>query len=466
MSILEGKKHLHMIGIGGSGMYPLAQMLHSKGFYITGSDNNETETLAAVRKMGIQVCPIGQRAENIEGADLIIYTAAILPDNPELVATKQSGVPMLERAELLGLVSEWFSNAVCVSGTHGKTTVTSMITTILKTAGKDISAYIGGKLPLIGGSGCIGTSDTFVCEACEFKDHYLHLSPDIVVINNIDADHLDYFGTLDNVKKSFITFANKGKTVIANFSDPNTRDIISSIKVPVISCGYDKSCDWYADNVVHSSGLHTEFDLYHKGELFTHICLEIPGIHNVLNAAAAAAAAFMSGADAEQISRGLSVFRGAGRRFDKYGEVNGITVCDDYGHHPTELKVTLKAAMEMGFGTVWAVFQPFTFSRTALLLDEFADALSIPDKCIITAIMGSREKNTYNIYDKDLASKIEGAVCFEEQDHDRNFELTAEYAASHAKPGDLILTMGCGDVNKCARLILKKLENRYAEHQS
>ena len=355
---------------------------------------------------------------------------------------------------------------VAVAGTHGKTTTTSMLTQIALEGNLDPTASIGGIFSAINGNFRIGANDCFILEACEYTNSFLSFFPKIAVILNIDADHLDYFGTLDNVKKSFITFANKGKTVIANFSDPNTRDIISSIKVPVISCGYDKSCDWYADNVVHSSGLHTEFDLYHKGELFTHICLEIPGIHNVLNAAAAAAAAFMSGADAEQISRGLSVFRGAGRRFDKYGEVNGITVCDDYGHHPTELKVTLKAAMEMGFGTVWAVFQPFTFSRTALLLDEFADALSIPDKCIITAIMGSREKNTYNIYDKDLASKIEGAVCFEEQDHDRNFELTAEYAASHAKPGDLILTMGCGDVNKCARLILKKLENRYAEHQS
>ncbi|MBR4224973.1 MAG: UDP-N-acetylmuramate--L-alanine ligase, partial [Oscillospiraceae bacterium] len=459
MSILDGKKHIHMMGIGGSGMYPLAQMLVSKGYHITGSDNNETETLATVRKMGVEVYPIGQRAGNIEGADLIVYTAAILPDNPEMVAAKSSGIPMIERAELLGIVSTWFDNAVCVSGTHGKTTVTSMITTILKNAGKDISAYIGGKLPIIGGSGCIGTSDTFVCEACEFKDHYLNLSPDIVIINNIDADHLDYFGTLDNVKSSFTMFANKAKTVIANYEDSNTRDIFGRIHVPIVTYGYDKGCDWYADGIEHT-GLHTEFDMYHDGALFTHVSLEIPGIHNVLNAVAASAAAYMSGASAEEIREGLSVFRGAGRRFDKYGEVNGITVCDDYGHHPTELSVTLKAAMEMGFKTVWAVFQPFTFSRTALLLDEFAEALSIPDKCIITAIMGSRETNTYGIYDKDLASKVDGAVCFEEQDHDRNFELAAEYAASHAEPGDLILTMGCGDINKCARLILDKLGKR------
>ncbi len=458
MNILDGKKHIHMIGIGGSGMYPIAQMLHSKGFYITGSDNNETETLAAVRKTGITVYPIGQRAENIEGADLIIYTAAIMPDNPEFAAAKASGVPMLERAEILGIVSSWFDNAVCVSGTHGKTTVTSMITTILKNAGKDISAYIGGKLPIIGGSGCIGSSDTFVCEACEFKDHFLHLSPDIVIINNIDADHLDYFGTLDNIKASFVKFANMSGKVIANGDDNNTRSILDKINVPVETFGYSEGCTWRASNVDHPSGMHTEFDLYHNDVLFAHLAIEIPGIHNVLNAAAAAAAAFMSGADADEIRSGLEVFRGAGRRLEKYGEVNGITVCDDYGHHPTELSVTLRAAMELGFKRVWAVFQPFTFSRTALLLDEFAEALSIPDKCVITAIMGSREKNTYGIYDRDLAAKIDGAVCFEEQDHDLNFGLCADYIVKNASSGDLVLTMGCGDINKCARLILEKLE--------
>ena len=459
--ILEGKKHIHMIGIGGSGMYPLAQMLHSKGFYVTGSDNNQTETVDAVRSMGIDV-HIGQRAENIEGADLIVYTSAIMADNPELIASKASGVPMLERAELLGTVTSWFSNAVCVSGTHGKTTVTSMITQILKGAGKDITAYIGGKLPIIGGSGCIGTSDTMVCEACEFSDHFLRLFPDIALINNIDADHLDYFGTLDNIIASFVKFGNMSKRIIANGDDANTMKAVSKTEVPVTTFGYSHDNDWYADNVQHKNGLLTEFDIYHDGEFFTHARLNIPGTHNVLNAVGAAAAAHMSGADAEEIAAGLDSFRGAKRRFDKYGEVNGITVCDDYGHHPTELTVTLNAAKEMGFKNVWAVFQPFTFSRTAMLLDDFARALSIPDKCVITAIMGSREKNTYGIYDKDLGQKVKGSVYFEdEQDHDRNFELCAEYVASHAESGDLILTMGCGDINKCARLILQKLSDRY-----
>lgn len=460
-NILNGKKHIHMIGIGGSGMYPLAQILCSEGFHITGSDNNETDTLKAVRAMGIEVY-LGQRAENIEGADLIVHTAAIMNDNPELCAARASGVPVLERSDLLGLITDRYSNAVCVSGTHGKTTVTSMITQILKGGGMDITAYIGGKLPIIGGSGCVGTSDTMVCEACEFVDHFLKLSPDIAVVLNIDEDHLDYFKNLDNIISSFNKFCGMADTVIANGTDANTLEAIKGIKGKVITFGRDSSCSWYADNITPSDGIGTEFDIHGPEGFFVHQKLNVPGEHNVLNAVAAAAAAYMSGADADMISKGLEAFGGAKRRFDKYGEVGGITVCDDYGHHPAELTATLTAAKKMKFNRVWAVFQPFTFSRTALLLDDFAKALSIPDRCVITAIMGSREKNTYNIYDKDLGRLVEGAVWFEdEQDHDRNFELCASYTAENAQPGDLIITMGCGDINKCAWMILDKLKKRY-----
>ncbi|MCM1523690.1 MAG: UDP-N-acetylmuramate--L-alanine ligase [Ruminococcus sp.] len=449
-----------MIGIGGSGMYPLAQILHAKGFFITGSDNNETDTLRAVRDMGIKVF-LGQRAENIEGADLIIHTAAIMSDNPELKAAKASGVPVLERSDLLGIVTSWYEKAVCVSGTHGKTTVTSMITQILKDGGKDITAYIGGKLPVIGGSGCVGSSEVMICEACEFEDHFLKLSPNIAVVLNIDADHLDYFGTLENIIASFERFCGMARTVIANGDDPNAMKAVKSSSAEVITYG-GAGCDWYPENISKKSGMLTEFDIYHRGDFFTHVRLNIPGAHNILNAVAAAAAASMAGASAEEISRGLDAFRGAKRRFEKYGEAGGITVCDDYGHHPAELEATLKAAAEMGFNKVWAVFQPFTFSRTALLLDDFAKALSIADRCVITAIMGSREKNTYNIFDRDLGRKTDGAVWFEDvQDHDENFELCAEYAAENAEKGDLIITMGCGDVNKCSWLILKKLEEKY-----
>lgn len=456
--LLTNAKHIHMIGIGGSGMYPLAQILCTKGYHISGSDNNETDTLKAVREMGIEVF-MGQRAENIGGADLIIHTAAIMEDNPELMAAKAANVPLLERSDLLGLITEGYSNAVCVSGTHGKTTVTSMITQILKGSGADITAYIGGKLPIIGGSGCVGSSDTMVCEACEFEDHFLKLSPDIALVTNIDADHLDYFGTLDNIKASFRRFCTMAKTVIANGDDKNTMEAVSGTCDNIVTFGLSDKCGWRGANITRKNGIETEFDILNGNSLFARVTLAVPGDHNIVNAVAAAAAASLCGADGEAVKKGLGEFTGAKRRFEKYGEARGVTVCDDYGHHPAELTATLTAAKAMNFSRVWAVFQPFTFSRTAMLLEDFAKALSIPDKCIITAIMGSREKNTYNIYDKDLAALIPGAVWFEEeQEHDANFELCADYVARNVRPGDLVLTMGCGDCNKCARLILQKLE--------
>lgn len=446
-------------------MYPLAQILHSQGYYLTGSDNNETETLDAVRKMGIPVY-IGQRAENIENADLIVHTAAIMEDNPELMAARQSGIPVLERADLLGIITSWYDNAVCVTGTHGKTTVTSMITQILFTAGVDLSAYIGGKLPCIGGSGLAGKSDVLVCESCEFEDHFLKLSPDISVILNIDADHLDYFGTLDNIKKSFRKFAETtSKVLIINGSDANTVDAVSGISKEIITYGKDDYCDYFPENIRHENGLLTTFDLMKKGVKLGTITLHVAGLHNVLNAVAAAAAADFLGIDFNSIQKGLEEFRGAKRRFEKLGYENGITFVDDYAHHPTELEAALNAAMEMGFRKVWAVFQPFTFSRTKLLLDDFARVLQIPDQAVLTDIMGSREKNTYGIFTRHLAEKIPGCIWFpqdesmewtDERKYD-NFQQICDYICKNAEEGDLVITLGCGDAYKIAKMIMNKL---------
>ena len=450
-------------------MYPLAQILHSQGYYLTGSDNNETETLDAVRKMGIPVF-VGQRAENIEGADLIVHTAAIMADNPELIASKASGVPVLERSELLGIVTSWYDNAICVSGTHGKTTTTSMITQILYTAGVDLSAFIGGKLPCIGGSGRAGKSDIMVCESCEFVDTFLKLYPDAAVILNIDEDHLDYFKNLENIIKSFHKFAsNATKALIINGDDANTLKAIEGIEGKrVITFGLDSKNDYYALNIKRVSGMETEFDAYRKGELLGRITLHVAGMHNVMNALAAIASADYAGAAFSDIQKGLSDFRGAGRRFELIGKEKGITIADDYAHHPTELTVTLKAAMDMGYKNVWAVFQPFTFSRTSILLDDFAKALSIPDKAVLTDIMGSREKNTYNIFTRNLAEKIDGCVYFPQDESAeytdtrkyQNFEDVCNYVCENAKDGDLVITLGCGDVYKVAKMILKKLKDK------
>lgn len=464
-NILNGKKHIHFIGIGGSGMYPLAQILHSQGFFLTGSDNNETETLDAVRKMGIPVF-IGQRAENIEGADLIVHTAAIMEDNPELMAARASGVPVLERADLLGIVTAWYDNAVCVTGTHGKTTATSMITQILFTAGVDLSAYIGGKLPCIGGSGIAGKSDTLVCESCEFEDHFLKLSPDISVILNIDADHLDYFGTLENIMKSFRKFAEMtSKVLVINGSDANTMKAMEGIDKDIITFGKDSSCDFWPDNVKHENGLLTTFDAMYKDQKLGTITLHVAGIHNVLNSLAAVAVSHYLGIGFSAVQKGLEEFRGAKRRFEKLGYEKGVTVVDDYAHHPTELEATLRAAMEMNFNHVWAVFQPFTFSRTKLLLDDFARVLQIPDKTVLTDIMGSREKNTYGIFTRHLAEKIPGCIWFPQDETAewtderkyQNFDQICSYICDNVSEGDLVITLGCGDAYKIAKMVLKKL---------
>lgn len=448
-NILEGKKHIHFIGIGGSGMCPLAQILHSKGYYLTGSDNNETDTLKLVQSLGIPVT-LGQKAENIEGADLIVHTAAIMADNPELIAAKNSGVPVLERSELLGIITKQYSNAVCISGTHGKTTTSSILTQILVDAGVEPSAVIGGKLKKINGYGIVGKSDTMVCEACEFVDTFLKLYPDISVILNIDDDHLDYFKTVDNTIKSFSKFCDKTtKCIIVNGDDENSMKAVANQDKQIITFGLSNTNDYSAQNITHIGGVKKTFDLYHKKDKLITLEISVPGDHNILNALAACVAAITIGVKPEQLIKPVSEFIGAGRRFEILGEVNGFTVADDYAHHPTELTATLNAAKALGFNEVWAVFQPFTYSRTVEHFDAFIESLSIADHVVLSEIMGSREKNTYNIYSKDLADKIEGCVWF------NSFEEIRDYVLEHAKPNDLVITLGCGDIYKAAKLMIQ-----------
>ena len=452
--ILNNKKHIHFIGIGGSGMFPLAQILHSKGFYLTGSDINESDIISLVRELGIKVY-MKHDKENIKGADLIIYSAAIMKDNPEILAAKENGVPLLERSELLGIVTQQFDNCICVCGTHGKTTTTSMITHILFESGFDPSAVIGGKLKTIGGYGRVGRSDIMICEACEFVDTFLKLSPDVTVILNIDEDHLDYFKTLDNIIKSFNKFADMtSKTIIVNGDDENSLKAIKGIDKEIIYFGLTDKNDYYPDNINYNTdekthSKTTDFDLIHKGKKLGTISLHVVGIHNVLNAVAACAAALNAGASFDDIASSLSRFYGAGRRLEILGIKNGITIADDYAHHPAELKCTLEAVKSLKYNNIWAVFQPFTFSRTAMLLNDFVEVLKLADKVVLSPIMGSREINTYNIYSKDLGDKIEGCVCLD------TFEQIADYVITNAKSGDIVITLGCGDIYKAAKLMLK-----------
>ena len=444
-----GVERIHFIGIGGSGVFPLVQILKGQGFAITGSDNNEGDIVELERQMGIPVT-IGQRAENIAGADMIVYTAAILPGNPELEAAKASGLPLWERAKMLGVISSCFADAICVCGTHGKTTTTALLTQVLLEAGKDPSAVIGGKLPAIGGYGRAGESDVLVCESCEFQDHFLQLSPDVAVILNVDADHLEYFGTLESIIRSFHQFASMAsRLVIANGDDPNTRKAVAGCGKPVITFGLGEENDYYARNVVAHGGMRRSFDLMKKGgEKVVTLDIHLPGQHNVLNATAAAVAALETGVTPQALAAAMPHFAGAGRRFEVLGERQGVTVADDYAHHPAEIAATLRAAKELPFVRVWAVFQPFTYSRTRLLMDDFAKALSLADRVVLSEIMGSREVNTYGVSTQELADRIPGSVWYP------TFQEMADYVAANARPGDLVITLGCGDVYKCARMIL------------
>lgn len=454
-TLLKEAKRVHFIGIGGAGMCPIAEILISLGYDVSGSDNNDTETFRRVEKEGAKVY-LGQVKENItDDVELVIYTNAILAGNEELEYAK-ANFPCFERAEALGAISRIFSNCIGICGTHGKTTTTSMTTQILMEAGLDPSAVIGGKLPLINAYGRYGHSQNFVCESCEFNNTFLHMNPDIAVILNIDEDHLDFFKNLDNIKKSFRKFAElTTKTVIYNGDDENTVDTLKGLEgKKMISVGRNDGNEWVAKNVSVPGGFHSEYDAYHNGEFVAHVDLSVPGEHNILNSLCAFVASYESGADVEHIKAGLKHFGGAARRFELLGKYNGVTFADDYAHHPKEIKVTLEAAKKMGYNHVWAVHQPFTYTRTSLLLNDFAKVLQIADKCVISKIMGSREVNTIGIKAKDLADKVPGSVQLD------SFEEICDYVCDNAEDGDLVITLGCGDVYKVARMMCKKMKEK------
>lgn len=446
--IITEVKHIHMIGIGGSGMCPLAEILHGKGYVLTGSDNNESDPLKRIKALGIKVY-MGHRAENINGAELVVYSAAIAEDNPELAAAREKGIPVMERSHMLGALTRHFDNVIGVCGTHGKTTVTSMITQILILNKMDPTAVIGGRLPLINSNGISGKSEIMVCESCEFVDTFLQLSPDIAVLLNIDNDHLDYFKTMENLTLSFHKFLKMSKKAYINGDDKRALSAAENISADTITFGFGENNFYTAENL-RSRKFGFGFDVVRNGEKIIDIEMHIPGRHNVLNGLAAFAVCFDLGVSPEGIKSAIEKFTGAGRRFEFIGEFNGFMLADDYAHHPTEIKATLSAAKELDYKRVIAVFQPFTFSRTALLKDEFIKALSVADKVILTPIMGSREKNTYGISSEDLARGLSD-ICIVD-----GFESIADKIEATAEEGDLVITMGGGDIYKAAHIIEKR----------
>ncbi|MBO5321442.1 MAG: UDP-N-acetylmuramate--L-alanine ligase [Clostridia bacterium] len=446
--IIQNVKRVHLIGIGGSGMCPLAEILHSKGYILTGSDNNESDPLKRIKALGIKVY-MGHSAENVKDAQLVIYSAAISEENPEIVEAKRLGIPLMERSHMLGALTRYYDNVIGVCGTHGKTTVSSMITHILILNKQNPTAVIGGKLPLINSNGVAGDSDTMVCESCEFVDTFLQLSPDKAVLLNIDNDHLDYFKTMDNLVNSFSKFVNMASLCFVNGDDELCLKATENCS-QYMTYGLENTNDFYAENI-ESGKFGFCFDVMYRGEKLTRLNMHIPGKHNIYNGLAGFAVCYSEGIAPHDIAEALESFTGAGRRFEFLGEYNGFTLADDYAHHPTEIKATLSAAKELNYNNVIAVFQPFTFSRTALLKDEFIEALSIADKVILTPIMGSREVNTYNIYSEDIAKELKNAVVVD------GFENIADEIIKTAEENDIVITMGGGDIYKAAHIVQEKL---------
>lgn len=449
-TLLDGKMKLHFIGIGGSGMFPLVQILHAVGYEITGSDVNEGDIIDRERKMGIPVT-MGHRAENVHGTELVVYSAAIAHDNPELAEAERLGIPTAERSVLLGYVANTYPHPVCVAGTHGKTTTTAMLSQIMIMAKTDPAAIIGGKLPLIDSYGRYGTGREIIVEACEYNNTFLHLIPYISVILNVDADHLEFFKSMENLKASFRKFALlTSHKIVANLDDANTVEVIANLDRDVCTFGINTCADYRAVNVHEYRPSFYCFDLLVHDIPAIHIELSVPGRHNVYNALAAFACAELCGCTAVECAEGIKAFRGAGRRFEFLGEVNGITIADDYAHHPTELEATLSSAKKMDYKNVWAVFQPFTYTRTEMLLDDFARVLQIADHVVMTEIMGSRERaEDYTVRTKDLAEKIPGSVWY------NTFDEVVQHVMQHAQPGDLVITLGCGDIYKAAKKMIR-----------
>ena len=449
--------HVHFIGIGGISMSGLADILLGQHFKVSGSDSKASPLTELLEQNGAKIY-IGQRASNIEdGTDFVVYTAAIHPDNPEYQAAVQKKIPMLTRAELLGQLMTNYKTPIAIAGTHGKTSTTSMASHIFLAADKDPTISVGGILKAIHGNIRVGGHETFITEACEYTNSFLSFYPKISIILNMDADHLDFFKDLDDIRHSFRLFAEKlpaDGTLIINSDIPDYTKITEGLPCSIITYGQTDGSDYTAQNITFNELAHGSFDLIRRGENLGRVSLRVPGIHNVWNAVAAMALGDLSGISMETMKKGLDDFSGADRRFEKKGEIGGITIIDDYAHHPTEIAATLKAARNCPHKTLWCVFQPHTYTRTKALMDDFAKALTLADKVVLADIYAARETDTLGISSKQLAEKINqlgGDALYLP-----SFDAIENYLLEHCIQGDLLITMGAGDVVKIGENLLGK----------
>lgn len=438
-------RHVHLVGIGGVSMRPLGLVLKGMGMEVTGSDMSASASTRELEAQGIPVA-IGHHAENIVGADCIIRTAAAHNDNPEIAAARAAGIPVFERAQAWGEIMKSYKNAICISGTHGKTTTTSMMTHILMAADMDPTVMIGGYLPLLHAGHRVGHGDTIVLESCEYCDSFLNFFPTLAVVLNVEADHLDYFKDLADIQKSFHQFAALATYgVVANGDDPHTVQAMEGIDCVFFGMGQG--------NRIHPANMCPDwqhFDVICDGQFYCHLDMGVLGRHNALNALAAAAAAWMMGIPGEAVAKGVQSFHGAGRRMEFKGKFHGADVYDDYAHHPDEVAATLDAVRSMGDHRVVLAFQPHTYSRTKALFDDFVRELKKPDVVVLAEIYAARERNTIGISSADLASEIPGAVYCETLP-----EVTA-YLRENVREGDIVITMGAGDIFRAGEALLSE----------
>ena len=445
-------KSIYFIGIGGSSMSSLALIMKSRGHEVCGSDMQKSYTSDMLISKGITV-HIGHDGKNIDASmpSVVIKTDAIADENPELQRAMKLKIPVCRRAELLGYILDGYRKTVGVAGTHGKTTTSSLITSIFTKAGTDPSAIIGGKMLNTGTSYILGQGDPCIFESCEFKESYLHFRSDISVILNIACDHMEYFKTLDNLIASFGKYTGnvkQGGTLILNAEDENSMTMLSrsGYSGKTVLFGMEKG-DITASDIAVEHGLYT-FDINRKGEKLFRVTLKVPGKHNVKNALAATAAALEYGIPCESIKEGIEAFKGVGRRFEYHCLVNGAVIADDYGHHPDAYRVTFETARSLGFKRIIAIHQPHTFSRTKMMMKEFTQVLSTVDKVLIPPIYAARETNdAYNIYAEDVVANLPNAEYLPD------FEAIARRVKELAQEGDIFITLGCGDINKAAILI-------------
>lgn len=447
MSQLKSGSHVHMIGVGGISMSALAHMLMDFGYRVSGSDAKTSKLTDDLAAAGA-VIQIGQCAENIEHPDLVCYTAAISKDNPELVKARSLGVPVIERAELLGALMQLYDYPIAIAGTHGKTTTTSMMALVLLAANTDPTILVGGELPQIGGNFRLGDKKYLPFEACEYVESFLHFHPFLSIITNVEEDHLDYFSDINHIISSFSKFASLTSPLGCNIvcsDDKHVCQVVQNVEKKVISYGLvDPNADYQAQNIVVDSKGCASFSVVCHGRKVVDLSMSVAGEHNILNALAVTAAAEFLGLPMEAVQEGIKAFGGTKRRFEKVGSVNGCDIVDDYAHHPTEIKVTLDAARKMGYQRIWTVFQPHTFSRTKHLLDEFAKVLPLSDKVLIADIYPARETYDGSIHACDLAAKIPNSIYMSDM------YAISRYLKDHVEEGDLLITMGAGDVNKIA----------------